>query len=94
MTRLGSMMPMPCMADALKVKPPSRSSATGANRKNDRMVMMENKLMLSKEPFEPCRGQECGIYEEADEGCALSALVAMEMMRRPSAVLDICSPCI
>ena len=54
MTRLGSMMPMPRMADALKVNPPSRRSATGANRKKDRMVMMENRLILSREPLEPC----------------------------------------
>ncbi len=54
MTRLGSRMPMPRMAEALKVKPPSRSRATGVSRKKDRMVMMENRLMLSREPFEPC----------------------------------------
>ncbi len=46
---------MPRMAEALKVKPPSRSRATGVSRKKDRMVMMENRLMLSREPFEPCK---------------------------------------
>ena len=56
MTRLGSRMPIPRIEEALKVKPPSRSRAKGVSRRKERMVMMENRLMLSREPFEPCTG--------------------------------------
>ncbi len=54
MTRLGSRMPMFLMAVALNEKPPSRMRAIGVSRRKDRMVMMENRLMLSRDPFEPC----------------------------------------
>lgn len=42
------------MAVALNEKPPSRMRAIGVSRRKDRMVMMEKRLMLSRDPFEPC----------------------------------------
>ncbi len=44
------MMPMDCMAEGVSMRPPSRIKAMGVSSKKDRIVISENRLMLSREP--------------------------------------------
>ncbi len=59
MTR--SVFTMPSDLSAVGVtRKPSFSRANGASRKKDRMVMMENRLMLSRDPCGCCTTSQHG----------------------------------